>query len=213
MSSSVPNRATAAFILAGGQSTRMGRDKALVPFADKPLIQHALALLREFNLEPQIAGARADLSAFAPVIPDDHPNRGPLSGICTALRHTTTELALFLPVDLPLIPSSLLRYLLHHADITSSPVTIASVNAFPQTFPAVIRRDALPVLETELHAGRASCIASFRTAALSIIPVEMLVQSGQVSDPRALPPYRWFTSLNTPADLHRAEKWFCPVKS
>lgn len=208
MSSSSANSLTnvTACILAGGQSTRMGRDKALVPLANKPLIQHAIDLARACNLEPKIAGARTDLSAYAPVLPDDQPDRGPLSGICTALRHTGTELAVFLSVDLPLIPPSLLQYLIQYAQITGAPVTLASVNAFPQTFPAIIRREALPILESELHHGRASSIAAFKSAGVHILQAESLVQSGHVAHPSALPPYRWFTNLNTPQDLQSAEQ-------
>jgi molybdopterin-guanine dinucleotide biosynthesis protein A len=194
-----------AFILAGGQSTRMGQDKALVPLAGKPLIQHALDLLRAAGLPARIAGARNDLNRYAPVIPDDTSGRGPLSGICTALRRTATDLALFLTIDLPLMPPSLLHYLIAHATLTGRAVTLPSISGFPQTFPAVIRRDALPLLETELEAGRGGCFAAFQAAGASIIPVEMIVQTGHVSDPRGLPPFRWFTNANTPAELKKLE--------
>lgn len=194
-----------AFILAGGQSSRMGRDKALVPLANKPLIQHAVDLLHQIGLQPTIAGARTDLSLYAPVLPDDTPDHGPLSGICTALRHTRSELALFLPIDLPLIPASLLRYLLFHAQITGHAATIASVNAFPQTFPAVLRSDAVPIFQSELDAGRSGCLAAFKIAGAAVIPAENLVQSSHVTDPRAQPPFRWFTNVNTPQQLDRLE--------
>ena len=194
-----------AYILAGGQSTRMGRDKALVPLNNKPLIEHAVGLLREIGLEPKIAGARTDLSAYATVVPDDEPDQGPLSGICTALRYTSTELALFVSVDLPLIPASLLRYLIHHAQVTGRPATVASVNGFAQTFPAVLGRDALPQFEAALQSGDTGCFAAFRTAGLSILPAELLVQSGHIADPRGLPPFRWFANVNTPTDLRALE--------
>ncbi|HEY2859177.1 MAG TPA: molybdenum cofactor guanylyltransferase [Terracidiphilus sp.] len=195
-----------AFILAGGQSSRMGRDKALVPLNGQPLIHHAISLIHQLGLQPTIAGARSNLATYAPILPDDTPDRGPLSGICTALRHTTTELALFLPIDLPLLPASLLRYLIFHAQITGRAATLASLNAFPQTFPAVLRRNALPILESELQSNRTGCLSAFKTAGVQILPIEMLTQSGHISDPRALPPYRWFTNLNTPTDLRHADQ-------
>jgi molybdopterin-guanine dinucleotide biosynthesis protein A len=119
--------------------------------------------------------------------------------------------AVFLPVDLPLLPSSLLVYLLHHAQTTGSVVTIPSVSGFTQTFPAVLDRAALPALENELNAQRYGCFSAFQAASaalgqsVSSIAVELLAQSGEVSDPLGLPPVRWFLNLNTPDDLARAE--------
>ena len=66
-----------AFILAGGRSSRMGQDKSLVTLNGMPLIQHAIAIFRSAGLKPCIAGARSDLSAFAPVIADDPAHPGP----------------------------------------------------------------------------------------------------------------------------------------
>ena len=70
-----------AFVLAGGQSARMGRDKALIEFRGRPLIEHALDKLRALGFAPRIVGSREDLSAFAPVIPDNYTALGPLAGI------------------------------------------------------------------------------------------------------------------------------------
>ncbi len=210
--SSVPGLSDAVgFVLAGGRSTRMGVDKALVPFCGRPLLEHALALLREAGLSATIAGARSALSGFAPVVDDSEPGRGPLTGVCTALRSCTARRAVFVPVDLPLLPASLIRYLLHHARVTGRIVTVASLNGFAQTFPVVVDREALPVLELELASGRAGCYSGFLAAAadlgqpVTVIAVEKAVQPGQIVDPRGLPPVRWFLNVNAPADLRLAE--------
>jgi molybdenum cofactor guanylyltransferase len=201
------------FVLAGGQSSRMGRDKALVELAGRPLIAYALEALRDAGLRAQIAGARSELSAFAPVVADREENAGPLSGVCAALAATQADFAVFLSVDLPLIPASLLRYLTWDAAMTGSAVTLASVNGFQQTFPAVVRCDALPVLEEELHDGRASCFAGFQSAAAStgetlrILGAESLAQSGHAAHPLGLAAARWFHNVNAPADLEMAELW------
>ncbi len=202
-----------AFILAGGRSIRMGRDKALLPFAGKPLIAHVLDLLAEAGLPAAIVGSRPDLRAYAPVLDDTQTGLGPLSGICTALASTTARFAVFLAVDQPLFPASLLTYLLHHARTTASPATVASVNGSAQTFPAVLDRGILPLLQKELAAGRSGCLAAFQSAAaalvqpLSVVPVEYLAQSGHVAHPEGLPAARWLLNLNTPADLDRAGRF------
>lgn len=202
----------AGFVLAGGRSSRMGTDKALVELAGKPLIQHSLDALREAGLATAIAGTRSDLARFAPVVEDLSLGLGPLAGVCAALRSSTARWAVFLSVDLPLIPASLIRVLLDHAQITESAVTLASVNGFPQTFPAVIDRAALPVFEAELAAGRGGCFAAFWAGAASlgrtpsILPVEYLAQTGAVSHPAGLPLALWFLNVNTPADLGQARR-------
>lgn len=223
MSLSLPD--AQGFVLAGGQSSRMGQEKALIPLAGRPLIGHALETLRTAGLESRIAGARSDFSQFASLIPDSpqHSGLGPLAGICSALSAATTRFAVLLPVDLPMIPADLIEYLLHHAMVTASGITVVSVAAFTQTFPAVIDRAALPYLESSLHSGDRNTLKAFRSAASALkqpftaLPLELLVQPGQVRHPRGMHPVQWFLNINTPSDLKAAEALFAaaspvPVK-
>jgi molybdopterin-guanine dinucleotide biosynthesis protein A len=206
-------RDVAGFVLAGGRSTRMGQDKARVDFDGQPLIARALEILRRAGLAPAIAGSRAGLEAYAEVVADSEPDRGPLGGLCAGLAGSTAGRVVFLSVDLPLIPSSLIEHLVHHSGVSGQRVTVASVNGFPQTFPVVLRRDVLPVLSRELAAGRAGCFSAFKQAAaelgeaITVLPVEMLVQSGQIEHPDALPPALWFLNVNSLAELERARVW------
>jgi len=202
------------FVLAGGQSSRMGTDKALLEFRGRPLIMHAADILETAGLKVYIAGARAEagprLEPYAPVIPDSQPGLGPLSGICAALASDEAEFGVFIPVDLPLLPASLILYLVRRAQITGCAVTLVSVSGRVETFPAVLARRALPVLERELAERRLGCLASFQFAAqelgepIAAVDTEVLVQSGQVKHPDALPAARWFLNLNTEQDLRRA---------
>jgi len=200
----------AGFVLAGGRSSRMGEEKALVLLDGRPLVAHALGVLREAGLPVSVAGARSPLAAFAPVVEDAKPGQGPLAGVCAALASTSARLAVFLPVDLPLLPVVLLDCLLDHARITGRAVTVPSVNGFAQTFPAVVDRAALPALLKELEAGHRGCLSGFRTAAASlneavtVLPVEMAVQSGRIAHPQGLVAAYWFLNVNGPADLQRA---------
>lgn len=202
--------AVAGFVLAGGESSRMGRDKALVELAGRPLVEHALGVLREVGLAARIAGARADLSGFAPVVADE--GGGPLSGVCAALESTAADLAVFLPVDMPLLPGSLVQYLIHHARVTGAAVAVARVNGYAQTFPALVRRAALPWLREALAKSAGGCFEAFQRAAegldqpFAAIAAEGLAQSGQVEHTLGLPVARWFLNLNSPGDLKVAER-------
>ncbi len=143
----------------------------------------------------------------------ENPQRGlgPLAGICAALAAGSARYFVFLPIDLPLLPSSLIAYLLHHARITGRAVTVTSVNGFAQTFPVVLDRSVLPALESELHSGKRGCFSAFQAAAegfcqsVACVAAELLAQSGQIEHPLGLAPLRWFLNVNTPGDLERGE--------
>lgn len=204
---------TAGFVLAGGQSVRMGKDKATVSLAGQPLIVHALEILRRAGLTPSIAGARAQLSSLAPVVADSELDRGPLGGICAALGSTAAQRAVFLPVDVPLLPPSLVTFLLEEAESYRAAITVVEVDGFMQTFPAVVDRAALPALRTELEAGRGSCIAAFQSAArilgqpLRAVPLEAALRAGNVVHPSGLPVECWLLNVNTAADIVQAEAY------
>jgi molybdopterin-guanine dinucleotide biosynthesis protein A len=203
------NSDAAGFVLAGGQSSRMGQDKALLSFAGQPLVANALFILRQAGLAASIAGASSSFADFAPLVEDAQPGLGPLSGLCAALASTPARHAVFLPVDLPLLPASLIAFLLRHAQTTGRAVTLPSVNSHAQTFPAVLHRAVLPVLQAELDAGRRGCFSAFQAAAagrgepMSVVAAELLAQAGQVFHPGGLPASCWFLNVNTPADLLR----------
>ncbi len=203
----------AGFVLAGGQSSRMGRDKALVELAGRPLVTYGLETLRAVGISAAIAGARSDLGGYAPVVPDAEADRGPLSGICAALQSTVAKWLVFVSVDLPLLPASLLAYMLLHARIAENAVTMVAVNGFPQTFPAVVRRDTLAALQSELQTGRGGCFAAFTAAAaqaaeaVAVLPVENLVQAGRVVHPGEVPASLWFANLNTRHDVERVSNY------
>src|SRR5208282_241992 len=160
------------FVLAGGQSSRMGRDKALLELAGRPLVEHALSILEGAGLAAMIAGiaspAPRSLPIFSLLIEDASPGLGPLSGICAALSIMSARYAVFLPVDLPFLPPSLLVFLLRYARITGSAVTVPSVSGFAQTFPAVLDRAALPALQNELASQRYGCFSAFRAASAAV---------------------------------------------
>jgi molybdopterin-guanine dinucleotide biosynthesis protein A len=198
----------AGFVLAGGQSSRMGADKAMAELQGEPLIAHTLKQLREAGIPAAIAGGHPRLQAYAPVVED--AGAGPLGGLCAALASTQAGYAVFLSVDMPLLDASLLSLMVEDARITDAAVVLASVHGFAETFPAVVDRRLLPALQGELRRGNDGCFAALRAAAettrrpFRVLAVENLVQCGRVND-LALPPGLWFLNLNTPADLARAE--------
>ena len=205
----------AGFVLAGGHSSRMGSDKALSLFGGIPLIQVALEILSEAHLSARIAGSRSPLSQFAQEIPDTFPESGPMGGIHAALAASQSEWNLFLPVDLPLMPPSLLASLLQRAQITHAPVTVSRVNGRAEPFPVVLSAAAFSGIARRIAEGETACHKAWQTipvdlgSSLDAVDVESLLQCGQCTPGRGragLPPALWFRSANTPEELARLNR-------
>src|ERR1700737_4025857 len=101
-------------LLAGGESRRMGRDKATLAFQDKAPWQIQLDLLRKLEPVEIFVSARTD-PAWRPketqFVGDNPPSRGPLSGIAAALAQIRTPHLLVLAIDLPFMTEKYLRSL------------------------------------------------------------------------------------------------------
>lgn len=93
-----------AVLLAGGHSTRMGGDKALLPFEGRALWERQWALLEEVGVAQKFLSARADqdwVPEGITVVRDGLTDAGPLAGIAAALSQAETTHLIVLAVDLP----------------------------------------------------------------------------------------------------------------
>jgi molybdenum cofactor guanylyltransferase len=106
------------FVVAGGRSLRMGRDKALLPWGETDLLGHALARLRALTDDVRILCGPEPryLDRGVPVLADIVADAGPLGGVLTGLTALAPRTSLFLAVDLPLVPVPLLARLVEMAD-------------------------------------------------------------------------------------------------
>ncbi|MGH8726415.1 MAG: molybdenum cofactor guanylyltransferase [Burkholderiales bacterium] len=111
-----PRLPAAGFILTGGESRRMGGDKALLELAGRPLVLHMVEKLRPLVSEVTLVGAPERYSHLGlPVLPDCEAGRGPVAGIVTALRATRHDWNLIVACDLPLLDPRLLELALSEA--------------------------------------------------------------------------------------------------
>jgi len=110
MTSDVNSKSTlTAALLAGGESRRMGADKATIVVDGEPLWSRQLRTLRELEPQTVLISARAKPSwapAGAEIVLDAPPSRGPLSGLVRALESVRTTHVLVLAIDLPQMTSS-----------------------------------------------------------------------------------------------------------
>ena len=103
-----------AVLLAGGESRRMGRDKATLPWRGRPLWEWQLEKLRALRPEKICLSVRAEVDwrpAEVELILDASPSRGPLSGLAVALAAIETKYLIALAVDMPFMTTEHLQHL------------------------------------------------------------------------------------------------------
>jgi molybdopterin-guanine dinucleotide biosynthesis protein A len=105
------------FIQAGGQSSRMGGNKALLPLGDQLCIERVIAAARAVVPDLTLIANDPETYRFLgyPIISDAYRGIGPLGGVHTAVLNCSTACALILACDLPFITPELLRYLISEA--------------------------------------------------------------------------------------------------
>lgn len=199
------------FVLAGGLSTRMGRDKALLEFEGGPLIARMVEVLRSVGLTPRICGAKSgsgqDLSGFAEVVPDNFARCGPLGGIEAALAVSDSDQNLFVPVDLPRLPREFLGWMVERAGASHAVATIPHFADRPQPLCAVYSRRLLPGLRQALADGHCKVMTAIQQSAAALsepvdeFHVESVAAAGPADWPLRPPLRAWFSNVNTPADL------------
>lgn len=180
--------------LAGGASRRMGRDKALLPWADGDLLGHTLARLRAVASEVRIVSGPELRHADRGVPVDTDAGTGALAGVLAGLAAVRGREVLVLAVDLPLVPSALLARLLDEARDADVVVPVSPHGTEPlcaRYGPACLEPIRRRVAEGDLK------MSAFwpEVRAHRLEPAEI----ADLGDPELL-----FLNVNTPADLERA---------
>jgi molybdopterin-guanine dinucleotide biosynthesis protein A len=190
-------------IQAGGESRRMGQNKALLLLGGQPLIQRVVERTRPAAAEQLVTANRPEAYAFLglPVYPDILPGRGALGGLYTALSAAAGELVAVVACDMPFASPALLLGL--GAALRANPALAAALPSGPsgkEPFHGVYRREAcLPLTRAALEAGAWRVDAWFGQAAVRIL--------SQDETQRFDPGGRAFWNINTPDDLRQAEQF------
>jgi molybdopterin-guanine dinucleotide biosynthesis protein A len=185
--------AVTAFVLAGGKSSRMGRDKALLQFGGKTLLEGALVLASTVAPKLKIVGDPAKYAEFAPVVSDIYLDRGPLGGIHAALINTDTDLNLILATDLPFVAPAFLQHLIATARSTDALVTVPKLGHFFEPLCAIYRKEFSNVAQQALIEGRNKVDALFTAGITYLVSEEEIVAAGFSP--------AMFRNLNTPEDF------------
>jgi molybdenum cofactor guanylyltransferase len=182
----------AGYVLTGGGSKRMGRDKALLPYGSGTLVEHVAG---------QVLGAAGSVtlvgnpSAYRhlgyPVLADAHAGCGPLGGIATALAATAAGWNLVIACDMPNVTEDLLRTLLAEAE------SAGEIDCLVPELPSG--------LEPLCAAYHRRCLAKLRAALESnILKMRDIIDRLDARRWRS-DGSQWFRNVNTPEDWARDE--------
>jgi molybdopterin-guanine dinucleotide biosynthesis protein A len=184
------------FVVAGGMSRRMGRDKALLPWNGSTLLDHAVARLRAACADVRIlSGAgRRYADRGLPVDTDAVPDAGPLGGIYTGLSALGQGTGVFLGVDLPFASVALLRRLLELSAGHDAVVPLSARG--PEPLCAVYGPACREPIRRRLEAGQLKATSFWADVDVLQAGAEELAGLGPLDD--------LFRNVNTPADYESA---------
>lgn len=186
-------------ILAGGQSSRMGTDKALLEFEGEPLIQRLAQRFTAWFEQVVIVTNSPETYAFLglPMVSDRIAGLGPLGGLEAGLSASRFEHAFFCAVDMPFVSEGLVRQMLALAPGYAIVVPVLDGEFEPMH--TVYSKGCLPAISRNLDARRLRLISIFDE-----------VRRRDVTEPEIRPfgdPERLFFNCNTPQDLEQALRW------
>ncbi len=186
-------------VQAGGKSSRMGEDKALIRLAGIPLIERVLARIDGLANEILITTNRPETLTHLNLrmVGDEVPGAGALHGLKTALDAARGEIVLVLSCDTPFVSRELLEHLLSRAHDADAIVPKHGDKYEP--LQAVYNRSrCLPAVEAALGSGERRMISFYPH--VHVLPIEESILSELDSSGLS------FFNVNTAEDLERAEQ-------
>jgi molybdopterin-guanine dinucleotide biosynthesis protein A len=183
--------------MAGGQSRRLGRDKALLEINGETLLARALRIVGEVTAERFIIGPaeRREQAPGVRVLADELPGSGPLGGIYTALRAASHDLVLVVACDMPFLNPGLLRYLLSLAP--GCDVVLPRVDGRGEQLHAVYARSCIEPIAAQLRSGDFKIDRFFARVRVRAVEEDELRRHD--------PDLRSFRNVNTPEDWAAAQ--------
>ncbi len=197
----VQARQVAGFILAGGESSRMGRDKALLELGGVPLLARTARLVETVTGSPTVVGGAEECRALGlRVIADEWPGAGPLGGIATALGASSAPWNLIVACDLPHLTQTWLAYLVERALASQGDAVLPMSARGAEPLCAIYHQRCAPAIREALAQGVRKV-----TDGLQSVLVEMIG------------PLEWkgfdsegllFKNMNSPEDYDEARAMF-----
>ncbi len=188
-------------IQAGGQSSRMGEDKALKPFLGRPLIQRVIERLAPIADEMIVTTNRPEEYTFLNqrLVSDLKPGRGALGGLYTAIASASNPYVAVVACDMPFASAALLEAATQLLVQEEADVVIAKDEDGYEPLHAVYRRETcLPAIEAAIDADLWKVVAWFPQVRIRVLTVDEIARY----DPKHLA----FWNVNSPEEFAEAER-------
>lgn len=186
-------------ILAGGQSSRMGTNKALLDLGGTTLIERLTRRFTSWFEQVVVVTNAPELYTFLglPMAGDRIPGLGPLGGLEAGLTASRYEHAFFAACDMPFVSEPFVRYLLTQAP--GHDVVVPRIDGEYEPMHAVYARSLLPAIRNNLDTRRLKLLSIYEGARVRAVSEDEVRGFGD--------PARLFFNCNTPADLEQARAW------
>lgn len=191
-----------AIILAGGNSQRMGSDKANLLLGGQTLLQRAIATMQQIFPHVIVSVRQPRPEINLQQICDETPNAGPLAGLVSAMSHVTTPWAFAVACDMPFIKPAVVELLAKHRFQCQAVVPV--VHNYPQPLAAFYASSCLDTIRTHFSSGEKNSLR----AILEQLQVRYVDETELM---QADPALRSFFDLDTPQDVKIAKKRYCKV--
>jgi len=188
-------------IQAGGQSSRMGEDKALKTFLGRPLVQRVVERLTPLADEVILTTNRPDDYAFlkVPLFSDLKPGRGALGGLYTAIASASNPIVAVVACDMPFASARFFEEATRLLEDEEADVVIAKSEEGYEPLHAVYRRETcLPAIEAAIDADLWKVVAWFPQVKVRVLTSDEIKRY----DPSGLA----FWNVNTPEEFAKAEE-------
>jgi len=180
-------------ILAGGESRRMGQDKASVLLADDSLLNHVICRVQPLFEKMLISVRESREHLLIPQLCDSINDAGPMTGIATALERVDSQWVFAIACDMPFVSSGLVDAMAEKRD--DHDMVVPFVGGSLQPLAAFYSKSCVPCMQSQLERGDRSLKSLIRKLDASIFT------EGECK--RYDPDLRSFLDLDTPEDVAR----------
>jgi molybdenum cofactor guanylyltransferase len=189
---------SAVFILAGGESSRMGQNKALLEIGGTPLLLRIAGLAEEVVARSTIVGPRGMFEIFGlDCVEDEWPGQGPLGGIATALSRSRAEWNFVVACDLPYLTKEWLSYLKRRAEASGKDAVVPQNVFGAEPLCAFYRKRGEQEIRRALERG----VRKVTDGLTSLVIEKVAPEEWKPFDSEGL----LFKNMNTPEDYEEAK--------